>query len=209
MTLKYPTEIIIFSKKPEQGQVKTRLIPALGEQKATQLAEHMLVHTARTVNDAINHYPLLSGQLCVSPDQEDSYWQRINHQWHFTLANQVDGDLGKKMFHAAREALENNKRVIILGTDCPTINYKLIYQVASFLNTSDAVFVPTFDGGYVMIGLRKVDPLLFSDISWSTDRVLDQSLERCGDLGYSAVCLEQVYDIDEEQDLEKVPEAWL
>lgn len=209
MTVVHPTEVIVFSKKPEKGKVKTRLIPFLGEEKTTQLAEHMLLHTAKTVGRAVDQYPMFSGQLCVLPEHHDDYWQQVNAQYHFSLTSQAEGDLGDKMYHAAQCALDEQKRAIILGTDCPTVNVNLLYQVASFLNTSDIVFVPTFDGGYLIIGMRKVDPLLFSGIPWSTDRVLDISLQRCKELGYSAVCLEQVYDIDEEEDLKRVPEAWL
>lgn len=190
--------IIVFAKAPVAGLAKTRLIPALGEQGAARLAASMLTHA---VDQA-----LASGvgpvELCVTPEPQDSKWSgRLPQSASLNLSDQGTGDLGERMARAARRALDEGQPVLLMGTDCPDLTAERIRSAATCLLTSDAVLVPAFDGGYVLLGLNRFDDDLFSDIAWSTPSVAQATRSRIEGLGWSLVTLPAQHDIDEPDDL--------
>lgn len=199
------TRIIIFAKAPVAGRAKTRLSPALGTEGAARLAQRMLVHTAANAVDAA----LGVVELCAAPSIADPAWPAHALPAGLQWSEQGEGDLGARMSRAAARALADGTPVLLIGTDCPALDPQILRHAAQALLDHDAVLIPSTDGGYVLLGLKRFDPALFSDMPWSTSAVAAETLRRIRDAGWSVCALATEHDIDEAADLEWLPEPWL
>ncbi|MDX5410195.1 MAG: TIGR04282 family arsenosugar biosynthesis glycosyltransferase [Thauera sp.] len=195
------TRIVVFAKAPHPGRVKTRLIPALGAEGAAGLAADMLAHTLVVASEA----GLGEVELCASPAPDDPAWQGIALPAALRGSAQGEGDLGARMAGAARRALAGGERVLLIGTDCPALDAGRLRAAAGALDAAEAVLVPSFDGGYVLLGLRRFDPTLFADIAWSTPSVAEVTRARLRALGWAHRVLPALHDIDVPEDLVHLP----
>lgn len=199
------TAIIVFAKAPVPGLAKTRLAPALGEAGAAALAERMLRHAlAQAV--AADVGPV---ELCAAPDASHPALQAAAAAQGVRLTEQGTGDLGLRMHRAFARSLMHHGRVLLIGTDAPSLDAAVLRQAASALQDHDAVFVPALDGGYALVGQRRADPRWFSDMRWSHDRVMEDTRERLRAAGVRWAELPAVADIDEPADLVHLPPGWL
>ena len=192
--------IIIIAKEPRPGLAKTRLIPALGVQGAAELADQLLRHTV-TQALAADVGPV---ELCVTPDQDADYWRHWRDNDRIELTEQCDGDLGKRMARAAEQGLASGSSIMLIGTDCPQLEAPRLQAMAAALTQQDACLCPVLDGGYSLLGLRRFDSLLFSDIPWSTDRVTALTRDRLRQLGWQWHESEPLWDLDEPTDLARL-----
>jgi rSAM/selenodomain-associated transferase 1 len=184
------TRILIFAKEPVPGQVKTRLIPALGAEDAAALAQEMLDHTVE--ESLATGLPV---ELCGDPDPAG--WYRGPT---LALSTQGDGNLGARLARAAARVLAGEP-ILLIGTDCPTLDRHHLLEAARALETHDAVIHPAEDGGYVLLGLTRFDKSLFEDIAWSTPAVAAETIARIHRLGWSLATGETLRDVDEPRDL--------
>ena len=199
-----PVRIVIIAKAPIAGFAKTRLIPTLGAQRAADLARHMLRYT---VANALAAKPD-AVELCVTPDVADAAWPPLCLPPGIEWSAQGEGDLGLRMARAAKRCADRNESILLIGTDCPALTVEVLRSAAAALNDHDAAMVPTFDGGYALLGLKRFDSALFSDIPWSTDQVAAMSLDRIKTLGWRVQALATQHDIDEPADLQWLPSSW-
>ena len=196
--------LVIFTRYPEPGIAKTRLIPVLGPEGAAklqrQMTEHLLGHVCRLVRTR----PLVVEIRFAGGDA------RLMENWlgsDFLYAAQEDGGLDKRMAAALTAAFDAGaKAAVIIGTDIPGITAEIIGRAFDTLRQKDAVFGPAADGGYYLVGLRKgvfgrALPTLFSDLPWGTDRVMALSLERAAELTLSVALLDTLEDVDRPEDL--------
>mgnify|MGYP002784925684 FL=1 len=197
--------VIVFAKAPVPGLAKTRLAPALGEAGAAALAERMLRH-ALVQAVAADVGPV---ELCAAPDASHPALQAAAAAQGVRLTEQGTGDLGLRMHRAFARSLMHHGRVLLIGTDAPSLDAGLLRQAASALQDHDAVFVPALDGGYALVGQRRADPRWFSDMRWSHDRVMEDTRERLRAAGVRWAELPAVADIDEPADLVHLPPGWL
>lgn len=200
-------QIILFAKCPQPGQVKTRLIPALGAQGAATLAQRMLIHTLGEALQA----GLGGVELCVAPAPSAPAWQPVippalchGVRWQ----DQGEGDLGARLARAAARLSEAAQTMLFIGSDCPALNADILRQAAAQLDTHDAGPIPSTDGGYVLLGLRRGHASLFTDIAWSTARVAETTRERLRALGWRWAELPALRDVDEPADLTCLPLGW-
>jgi uncharacterized protein len=198
------TRIVIFAKAPVAGLAKTRLISALGAETAARLARRMLLHTLQEASAAA----VGPVELCVTPHPSDPAWQDLPPLEGICWTAQAVGDLGVRMADAARRASAASEPVLLVGTDCPQLDAVHLRRAAELLDDSDAVLYPTFDGGYVLLGLRRFDPRLFEQIPWSTAEVADRTIECIHELGWSLAVGGMLHDIDEPTDLRWLPDDW-
>ena len=198
--MQYPSaKIVVFAKTPVAGQVKTRLIPALGNDGAKQLHCQMLEHTLDTVTEN----KIAPVELHCSPDITDDYIQSLSKRYNMTLRNQHGNDLGERMSHALSKAVDNSSHVLLIGTDCPTLSAAYILQAIEILQSdTDVVIGPAEDGGYVLIGVKSSHPEIFTHIDWGTDKVLQQTQNRIQSHGISHKELDTLWDVDTPEDLE-------
>lgn len=198
-----PVRIVVFAKAPVAGFAKTRLIPALGPQGAADLAQRLLLHT---LHEALNSRvgPV---ELCVTPSATDAVWQTLQLPDTVRLTDQGDGDLGERMARAAERRIAAGEAVLLIGTDCPQLDAGRLQEAAQALQCSDAALAPAFDGGYVLLGLTRFDSSVFSGIAWSTDSVLDDTLDRLKRLDWPLTILPTFHDMDEPADLKWLPKT--
>ncbi len=191
--------LIIFTRYPEPGKTKTRLIPALGEVGAADLQKQMTEHTILQVQElqkisAINVEVRFAG----------GNWELMQN-WlgvGFVYQTQGEGDLGERMMRSLVDAFSNNaEQVIIIGTDCPGLNSHILASALEKLKVCDLVLGPALDGGYYLIGLRRVVPELFSQISWGTAKVFQETIEIAQKLNLLSGYLPSLADVDRPEDL--------
>jgi rSAM/selenodomain-associated transferase 1 len=186
----------IFAKPPVPGAVKTRLIPDIGADKATQVYRYCLEYTLAVVKQSGLDY-----QLFISEVSDDPLFQEEDYSL------QKGGDLGTRMFHAFQDLLSRGSDgALIIGTDCLDITSMHLQEAARSLADHELVLIPALDGGYALIGCTTIDPALFDKIRWSSDQVYHQTIKNADCLNYRIRSLESIRDIDSLQDLEHYPE---
>jgi rSAM/selenodomain-associated transferase 1 len=196
-------ELIVLAKAPVAGLAKTRLIPALGAAGAAQLAERLLAHAVAAGMaagfDAV--------ELCGSPDAGHPAFARLAARHAgLRLAAQGEGDLGARMHCALARRVAAGAHVLLIGSDAPALDAAMLRAAAQALARHDAVFVPAHDGGYALVGLARLAPMLFTDMAWSTPRVMAETRERARATGLRWAELPPVADIDEPADLVHLPD---
>lgn len=191
-----------MAKAPLPGLAKTRLIPVLGADGAARLAASLLEHTMQQARAA----KLGPVWLACAPDTTHAAFAAQSQQGVVALAAQGEGDLGARMQRQFELAFgQGAARAIVIGTDAPALDAAMLRRAAEALADSDAVFVPAADGGYVLIGLRRVLPALFEAMPWSTNAVMATTRERLSQAAMRHVELPVVHDIDEPADLIHLP----
>jgi uncharacterized protein len=194
------TEIlIIFSRYPEAGKTKTRMIPALGAEGAAELQRKM---TERTLAMAI---ALGASRKVAIAIHFAGGNLPLMQQWLGADLNyipQVAGDLGQKMQSAFDLAFASgHQRVVIIGTDCPDLDQAILTKAFNSLLHHDLVLGVAEDGGYYLIGLNHPIPQLFQQIAWGTEQVLNQTSKIAQQLNLQVDYLATLADVDRPQDL--------
>ncbi len=185
--------LMIFIKNPEAGNVKTRLASTLGNEKAVYIYKMLLDHT-NVIARGVNADKYLFYASYINADDE---W----NSGYFVKGLQNGDDLGARMHNAFKDLFTDGyENICIIGSDCLEITTDLIDQSFAKLQNSDVVIGPAKDGGYYLLGIKKLHPELFNNISWSTDQVLNQTLAICQRLNLSIDLLPELSDIDVEND---------
>jgi len=186
--------LIIFVKAPRPGTVKTRLAREIGE--AAACAAY-----GRMVNDLRSNLARLEPvEIRFTPDDaRKDVVQWLRPGWR--LAPQGVGELGTRLQAAFAQAFASgSKRVVVIGSDCPTVTASDIELGWNELQAHDMVIGPAQDGGYWLIGLRSARPRLFQEINWSTSTVLVETLKRAEAAGLKVKLMRQRSDIDSPAD---------
>ena len=185
--------LIIFVKNLIDGQVKTRLANTLGNDAAMVIYKRLL----ENVHDKIHSFEV-DKIIFYSDFIEEDIWENKLFQKEIQEGN----DLGERMENAFKSSFTAGyKNAIIIGTDCPGINKDILEDGFLKLNHSDIVIGPAADGGYYLLGMKKVHSFLFQKVKWSTDKVLQQTIDLCNRNQLSYFLLPELSDIDEEKDL--------
>ncbi|WP_036478291.1 TIGR04282 family arsenosugar biosynthesis glycosyltransferase [Myxosarcina sp. GI1] len=191
--------LIIFSRYPEAGKTKTRMIPALGAEGAAELQKAMTEHTLATVRK-LSKFRSINLEIHFAGGNE-----RLMSEWlgnEFDYYPQVAGDLGQKMRSAFDRAFKRDSdRVVTIGIDCPDIDTSILSEAFEALKRRDLVLGIAEDGGYYLIGLNRTIPQLFVNIDWGTDRVLAQTKKTAASLGLNIGYLPVLIDVDRPEDL--------
>ncbi len=191
--------LIVFTRYPEPGLTKTRLIPALGAQGAAELHRQLAEHTLTQARE-------LQASRSVSVE----VWfaggdETLMRDWlgdETVCRHQGEGDLGARMSRAFQEAFSNGAQgAVIIGTDCPDLDARVLGDAFQQLLKFDLVLGPAADGGYYLIGLRRKVPELFTGITWGTGQVLQQTAAKADRLNLTTSKLRQLADIDRPEDL--------
>lgn len=186
--------LIIFTRYPEAGKTKTRLIPILGKDGAASLHKQMLQHTFLQAKKLQQITPVAI-EIHFTGGNENLMQKCLGNQ---VIYRQQQGqDLGERMslsFQGSFTAKMN--RVVIIGSDCPELNYLILAEAFTELQNHDLVLGPARDGGYYLIGLNSLFRELFIDINWGTNEVLNQTLFKTKTLGLKYHLLPILADID-------------
>ena len=191
--------LIIFTRYPEPGKTKTRLIPLLGAEGAARFQRQMTQQTLAQVKELKAFRPLSVEVHFAGGNQQ------LMQNWlgsDIIYRQQSQGDLGRRMALAFKESFSAGMTgVVIIGTDCPDLNAQLMVKAFHALEQNDLVLGPALDGGYYLIGLRRLIPELFTGISWSTAEVLEQTIRIAQRLDLAIAFLPLLNDIDRPEDL--------
>lgn len=193
--------ILIFAKAPLPGQVKTRLIPALGSDGAAYLAR-LLLNLAITESLATTATRII---LAQSPTPDDAAWQSVHLPGVLERWDQGGGDLGERLARCAAQALASYDKVLLIGSDAPALTTEWLDNALELLGETDAVMTPARDGGYALLGLTRFERSLFEDMPWSTNAVAARTRERLAAARLEWRETEPVTDIDEPADLDALP----
>lgn len=192
--------LIIFTRYPEQGKTKTRLIPALGAKGAAILHRQMTEYTLGKVKE-LQSSRSISVEVGFAGGTE-----ALMQDWlgaDIVYQPQGEGDLGSRMARSLSLAFQSGiDRAVIIGTDCPGLNAELMECAFQTLHLShDLVIGPAIDGGYYLLGLRRFISELFIGINWGTAKVLQQTVDIAKQLDLSIAYLPKLADVDRPEDL--------
>ncbi|MGY5846379.1 TIGR04282 family arsenosugar biosynthesis glycosyltransferase [Salegentibacter sp. HM20] len=189
--------LLIFTKNPKPGRVKTRLAVDIGDQNALKLYRYLLQHTM----EVTKKLPQEKWVFYSDEIPEKDIWD----EKHFSKKLQQGNDLGERMQNAFAEAFQQNyQKVIIIGSDLYDLQTGDLKQAFRKLDESDVVIGPARDGGYYLLGMKSPHNALFQNKKWSTARVLEDSLANLKDK--KVILLEERNDIDCVADIPNLPE---
>lgn len=195
--------LVIFAKAPIPGEVKTRLCPPLTSDEAATLHGTFVLDVLEQTKLAVTKARLpVDRYLACSPSTEHVFFKIMEERQGVRLLDQVGADLGERM-HQVFAVLfgQGYQRVLIIGTDAPTLPQSTYQEALSLLTTHDVVLGPALDGGYYLIGLTRPVPELFAAMPWSTDRVLALTREKALARNLTIGLLKEWRDIDAIEDL--------
>lgn len=194
----FPTSkkaIIIFTRNPELGKVKTRLAKSVGDESALKIYKFLLQHTVK-ITEKLN------------VDKYIYYSENIhrNDMWNpdiFRKKLQNGNDLGERMQNAFSEILGMGyEKVLIVGSDIFELQQKDIEIAFESLETSQFVIGPAKDGGYYLLGIKRMKPEIFKNKNWGTNTVLEETLKDLKEEKY--ILLPEMSDVDYYEDIKNV-----
>ena len=184
--------LIVFTRNPELGKCKTRLAKDIGDENALDIYKYLLQHTA-DVACKINasRYVFYSETI-----NENDIWNNK----HFYKKLQKGNNLGERMHNAFKKLFKlNYDKVIIIGSDLLDLNASIIENAFKQLDHNDITIGPAVDGGYYLLGMKKLHSTLFNITDWGTDTVYKQTVSK---LNHNSVyVLKTLNDIDYMEDL--------
>ena len=192
--------LIVVAKKPEPGFTKTRLCPPFSPIEAAQFYRCLMLDTlalAARVQE-VEHC------LAYAPLEAYSYFQGLVPEG-FSLIPQQGANLGERLANTLADRFQNGfRKVVVMNSDGPTLPLPYLNQAFRQLQHFDVSLGMGHDGGYYLIGMKQMQPQLFENISWSSDRVISQTLDVCRRLQLKVHQLPQWYDVDVGNDLQQL-----
>jgi hypothetical protein len=211
--------LAVMTKAPQAGRVKTRLVPPLTPEQAAELNKCFLRDTAAAISSTCRQHPLSDahashsqaasaarGIAVYTPVGAESAYNDILPA-DFGLLPQRGDRFGERLYFAVEDLFKCGfKAVCLIDSDSPTVPAENFAEAVELLSThQDCVVIgPSDDGGYYLIGVKKPHRHLFEQIDWSTERVLDQTMQRAADIGLEVKLLPTGYDIDDDASLRRL-----
>ncbi|MDZ4405345.1 TIGR04283 family arsenosugar biosynthesis glycosyltransferase [Prosthecobacter sp.] len=190
--------LIVFTRLPQPGKAKTRLIPMLGAEGAADLQRRMTLQTVGRAWAAC----AASGTRLIIAHEGGTGSEMCDWIGPLCFHEQTQGDLGARLTHAMMMAhAQGAQKIVIIGTDCPDLTEEHLSAAFAMLDESDVVLGPAHDGGYYLIGMREPQPSLFEAIPWSTAEVFAVTQQRASEAGLSLSSLPTLADVDEPADV--------
>lgn len=194
--------LLVFAKTPKPGKVKTRLLAAVSPEAAAALHAACIADTLRLIQK------MRGCDVFVFGAGGTNYFRQLTKRLgtgkRFRVLPQRGADLGARMENAFRKCFALGYReVVVIGTDTPWMGTNRLRQAFADLRTNDLVIGPAEDGGYYLLGMRKMVPGIFRKIPWSTERVLELTLKLIATEKLREKLLERDFDLDRPEDLER------
>ncbi|EDP71327.1 hypothetical protein FBALC1_02547 [Flavobacteriales bacterium ALC-1] len=184
--------IIVFTRNPELGKVKTRLAKTIGDEAALNIYKFLLEHTEKTIRNINSDKAIYySVQLRADDIWDSSIYQKYQQEGE---------DLGIRMLNAFKNGFEDNyEKIVIVGSDLFDLEAKYIEKALNKLDNYNVVIGPAEDGGYYLLGMKNLYPEVFKNKAWGTETVRKDTLE---DLKSESVfLLDELNDIDTYDDI--------
>ncbi|MEM1155527.1 MAG: TIGR04282 family arsenosugar biosynthesis glycosyltransferase [Pseudomonadota bacterium] len=189
--------LLQFAREPVAGQVKTRMLPQLTAEEASHLHSELVLFTAqRLLSAAVG--PV---ELEVAGNPLHPLFQRCCSLGVADCRAQRGDDLGGRMRNALQAGLSRSRKVILVGSDCPGLDTRYLSAAAEALESEDIVLGPAHDGGYVLVGARRLVWEMFENIEWGSETVMASTRSRLRAAGVGWSELNALSDIDRPTDL--------
>jgi rSAM/selenodomain-associated transferase 1 len=217
--------LAVMTKAPQAGRVKTRLVPPLTPEEAAELNKCFLRDTTAAISvccsgglrppnaaGARGHLgahraPLqCCGVAVYTPVGAESAYTDILPP-DFCLLPQRGDKFGERLYFAVEDLFKCGfASVCLIDSDSPTVPAESFAESVELLSTREdrVVLGPSDDGGYYLIGMKKPNRHLFEQIDWSTERVLNQTMQRAADIGLEVKLLPTGYDVDDGASLRRL-----
>jgi uncharacterized protein len=190
--------LAVMTKAPRAGTVKTRLIPPLTPEEAADLNVCFLRDITGSITQATQAANAIGVAVYTPRGAENSYRGILPH--NFFLVPQRGDAFGERLLLATEDLLRLGfESVCLINSDSPTVPANVFVEAARSLEKPGdrIVLGPSDDGGYYLIGLKKLHRRLFADIAWSTERVFRQTIDRAADLKLEVHELPTWFDVDD------------
>ncbi|NJK38480.1 MAG: glycosyltransferase [Oscillatoriales cyanobacterium RM1_1_9] len=191
--------LLLFTRYPEPGKTKTRLIPALGAEGATQVHRQMAAKIVATAGQLAQFHSVIV-EVCYTGGNLEAMEVWLGKD--LTYVQQGFGSLGDRLTLAFKNAFDQgDSGVIAVGTDCPDLTTEILLEAFRLLKQREVVIGPAEDGGYYLIGLQRFVPEVFQGIFWGTEQVFWQTAAICQQLNLNVALLPKLSDVDRPEDL--------
>lgn len=193
--------VIVLSKAPVVGKVKTRLMPQYTAEQAALLQQKM---TRAVLTKVCGVYD----DVWLAVDNAShSFFQGLqSSELNIELHEQGQGSLGQRLQRLITASFAiDNQPVLLIGSDSPHVHVSRYQQAERALEQHDIAIGPVEDGGYDFIGLSSDYPSIFTDIAWSTDVVFSQTLSNIKNLDLTFKALDCSFDLDRAEDIDRAP----
>ena len=197
--------LAVMAKAPRPGKVKTRLSPPLTPQQASELNICFLRDTTENIQQ-VTEAGNSAGIVVYTPIGDEAAFEGILPNG-FQLLGQRGDDFGERLLHACEDLFACGfTSVCLIDSDSPTMPQHALRQAVESLSREGdrMVLGGSDDGGYYLLGIKRLHPRLFEQIDWSTERVFHQTLERAKEIGLSTELLPNWYDVDDAATLERL-----
>ncbi len=191
----------LFAKFWQPGAVKTRLAASIGESAACALYKRFVFHLLQRLGNSADQRAIVFSP----PESESKFRMQIPPNWK--LCPQSPGDLGSRMHSYFLQAFKTATQVVIIGADCPHLPASTIDTAFKLLSQAPVVLGPSTDGGYYLIGMRARCFDIFDSIQWSTESVLEKTIQHLEKQNIDYRLLETMTDVDELVNLKTVEAA--
>lgn len=191
MTSMPTATLLVFLKAPIPGRVKTRLAAEIGPDEAARLYRSWISQVLEAIQPLRPGFKIV-GYFDGASAADFLDWHHLADEW----TRQPPGDLGHRLAVGFQRTHADGSPVLAIGTDCLAIDADLVRAAIDALNDHDAVFGPTPDGGYYLVGTCRHLPGFFDGIRWSSPHTLADHLERCREMTWSVTLLPERADID-------------
>lgn len=194
--------LVIYARAPVAGSVKTRLQPVFTAVEALALYEAMLADLVERVlgaGIAGTTVFLAWSEPCEPPATLAGLINKVR------LEGQQGDDLGERMARTLKEKLQSGfTQVVMIGADAPNLPIDYLRLAFEHLTAAEIVLGPAADGGYYLLGARRLHPILFQKMPWGTDKVLSITRQRVKSSKIPHAELPPWYDVDTPDDVARL-----
>jgi uncharacterized protein len=197
--------IAIMAKASAPGRTKTRLVPPLTFEQAaalnTTFLQDMVGNLLSAGDDAA-----IAGYVAFAPTGSEAFFDQALPP-DIGLINACLPSLGDCLVHTLNEIFaRGHAAAVVLNSDSPTLPTALLVETAAILAQPGerVVLGPCTDGGYYLLGLTTMHRRLFDDITWGTEQVAAQTLERAREVKLDVHLLPPWYDVDDVEGLRRL-----
>ena len=161
--------LLIFTRNPVLGKCKTRLAAVIGDESALEIYKFLLARTSDITKDLKVEKTVFYSEYVI----EDDYWD----PQIYGKKVQEGSNLGECMLNAFAWGFEQGfQKILIIGSDLYDLNTKDLEQAFAALEKNDFVVGPASDGGYYLLGMKKLRRELFRNKAWGKASVLEDTL---------------------------------
>src|SRR5512145_2533647 len=194
-----------MAKAPREGEVKTRLLGALSPEEARRLYVAFLSDTFALMEDVRDERDELILALCYTPEGEEEAFEEVEREGSLMIPQRGE-KLGERLTNCFADLFALGfESVVVIGADSPTLPAQYVFDAFEcFESDDDVVIGPTEDGGYYLIGMRKLHRRIFEDIPWGRAGALEATIERAKECELDLTLLPEWRDVDTPEDFERL-----